>query len=158
MSNSSNSFSFELLTTLGVLFFRCSATEEQIILYVSPNSEMLLGYKPNELVGLPMDCIVNEIHKDNFNLLRSCCASKNIRVNQTYQANHKNGSQVWINETAVGVISENGELQYVEGYLQPDKSGTFTPQKELALGNLYELLSSLRCEIRKSDAYRVAVG
>ena len=71
-----------------------------IFLYVSPACHTLLGYKPEELVGTSIECL---IHPEDASNLMDLLVSPNwndITATVPYRARHKNGEFIWLETTA----------------------------------------------------------
>lgn len=78
---------------------------DAIYTFVSPSSKRILGYEPEELIGVnPYDLF----HPESISLMRgyrNTVLSTSDVVESTYRIRHKNGSYVWL-ETTSGTIRD----------------------------------------------------
>ncbi len=78
------------------------------ILYVTPSCEALYGYRPDELVGLPLAsiCDARDLDRVSAELARLDEATAPVRVD--LRARRKDGSTVWVEATAKLLFGDLG--------------------------------------------------
>ena len=81
---------------------------EGIILYISPSSESILGYKPEELIGLN---VFDLYHPEDSALMKEtylrATTSDNITI--VFRWRHKDGHYVWIESTGKAIRDSRGK-------------------------------------------------
>ncbi len=99
--------------------------------YISPQSEKILGYRPDEWVGVK-DFWKNKIHPDDRkDAVKYCHQKVKDGENHTfeYRMKHSKGHYIWIRDV-VTVIQDNGKPSILRG-LMMDITETRKAQKEL---------------------------
>ncbi|MEI6131207.1 MAG: HD domain-containing phosphohydrolase [Bacillota bacterium] len=109
--------------------------------YVSPSSKGILGYEPEELVGVnPYDLF----HPDSINLIRkthdTILAETGVTVN-TYQIKRKNGDYIWLETSNQAVVDEkSGESTSI---LCVSRDVTARIEQEILLSKMVEFAEEL---------------
>jgi PAS domain S-box-containing protein len=90
-------------------------TTETLLLYISPASETLLGYKPEEMIGRSiLEIIHPDDHPQLTRLLTSGPAEPTVYT-ITFRARSKNGSYIWLETTARAILDrETGAVLEIQ--------------------------------------------
>ncbi|NEO26164.1 MAG: EAL domain-containing protein, partial [Kamptonema sp. SIO4C4] len=88
-------------------------------LYVTPSSETLLGYPPEELIGRdPYDFFHPEdrdrIRRESHNALLQGNSNPDNNQPITYRARRKNGDYIWLETLARGILDEQGKVIHIQ--------------------------------------------
>ncbi|MEP7285603.1 MAG: PAS domain S-box protein [Chloroflexota bacterium] len=87
----------------------CLASLDSKLIYVSPSSERLLGYSPEELIGVEGGSL---IHPDDLALVRSQGREQSIRGLSTtlaYRMRKKSGEYIWVETHLQPIVNSNGK-------------------------------------------------
>lgn len=99
--------------------------------YVSPMSEQIIGYKPEELIGKPFsDFLEPATRQDTVNYFRNIADSKLAFKNLENIAIHKNGRKVYLETSGIPIFNISGEFI---GYRGIDRDITEKRNIEAAL-------------------------
>ncbi|MCF8009315.1 MAG: sensor domain-containing diguanylate cyclase [Halanaerobiales bacterium] len=85
--------------------------------YVSPQAERILGYKPNEWLGL--DFWVNHVHHEDRDEAKSYCLQCTAKGEDhvfEYRFRKKDGTYAWIRDE-VSVVMQDGEPKKIRGFM-----------------------------------------
>ena len=82
--------------------------------YVSPSVESLVGYSPDEFLGMDNKTTLKMIHPDDVPVLRDAIArsEKTGRANAEYRQRSKNGDYIWISNRISVVEDSSGRPLY----------------------------------------------
>ena len=69
-------------------------------LYASPAAEVLLGYKPEELINRYARDLIHPLDRDTFNYSTAEVLTTNGSLTLSYRIRHKNGHYIWFETTS----------------------------------------------------------
>ncbi len=75
-------------------------------LYASPASEVLLGYKPEELIDRYARDLVHPLDRDNFNYSTAEVLTTSGSLTLSYRIRHKDGHYIWFETTSRAFIQD----------------------------------------------------
>ncbi|MCG8615510.1 MAG: sigma 54-interacting transcriptional regulator, partial [Desulfobacterales bacterium] len=108
----------DLIGNLPGMAFRCLNDRDLTIIYASRGSESLLGYQPRDLVV--KQAFRKIVHRDdlarNFEVLNTLSVS-DPRYRLIYRIRTSQGSDKWVREEGIGIFSDDGEMQFIDGLL-----------------------------------------
>ncbi len=84
-------------------------TAEGICLYVSPASEKILGYHPDELVGVPLYGLIHPEDREHLQVMDPPLLSLKEPSIITVRTQHKNGHYVWLEVSIQSSLSRPHE-------------------------------------------------
>jgi len=111
-------------------------------LYVTPSSQVLLGYPPEELIGCtPYDFF----HPDDQERIRQEAHQRNLEGNPsliTYRIRQKNGNYIWLETLTQAILDERGQIQHLQTTSR-DVSDRVKAQQQLEHDALHDGLTGL---------------
>ncbi len=138
-----------LMNNLPGIVYRCRADDTFTMEFASQGSKRLLGFEPNELLGLGPNAYQNIVHPDDrknmLNLVRETVA-KRRPFSFIYRIRAASGEEKWVWEQGEGVFDDEGQLVALEGFISD-----VTAYKEVELDLRKE---NLRLRSSISDRYR----
>lgn len=93
-------------------FYR--ADKQGRLVMVSPSAEDLLGYRPDELIGIELASLYAKPHSRRFFLSALQANGGRITAHET-ALRHKNGHTVWVSANARFIYDAEGNIDGVEG-------------------------------------------
>lgn len=111
---------FTLLSNLPGMAYRCQNDSARTMTFVSEGCTALTGFPPADLVGNSKTSFMELIHEDDremvLNEIQSALAEK--RPFQTvYRIRSDGDQQKWIWEKGSGVLSSEGDVEALEGFM-----------------------------------------
>jgi PAS domain S-box-containing protein len=86
------------------------------ITYSNPAAQAMLGYDPEELIGRPIESLLNEEDRNRFRYrLRQCVAQKRCWAAVVLRWNQRNGSSRYTESNAVPILGPEGEVAGMRG-------------------------------------------
>lgn len=138
-----------LMNNLPGIVYRCRADDSFSMTFASQGSKRLLGYEPEELLGLGPNAfqrLVNpQDRKNMLKLVRETVAMKRP-FSFIYRIRSAGGQEKWVWEQGEGVLDDHGQLVALEGFISD-----VTAYKEVELDLRKE---NLRLRSSISDRYR----
>ncbi|MDP3444883.1 MAG: PAS domain S-box protein, partial [Ignavibacteria bacterium] len=133
-----------LITNLPGMVYRCLNDEHYTMLYASEGSAKVTGYTPEQFIATNGnirfgDLIVTEYEKPIKKIWDDCIKQK-IPFEFQYQIITASGEIKWIWERGRGVFDENGNLLFLEGYIEDINE---KKKAETALEKERELMQAL---------------
>lgn len=125
------SFFEGLIQNIPAVFFRCSCDENWTIHFVNNAIEEVSGYPASDFILNKHRTFASIIHpNDNPKILE---AVESAMANaETWCVEYRiitiHGETRWVSETGVGIHGDNGQLQYLDGFIQD-----ITEQKKMLL-------------------------
>lgn len=119
--NPSSKFWLNLFNNLSGMFFICLNSSNWDMVYISDGSTDLTGYNPNELLHNNLISYVSLIHPEDYDWLYEKCIKElnnKIACNNEYRIICKKGKVKWVKQIANGIYNDNGELLFIEGYIE----------------------------------------
>lgn len=111
-------------------------------LYVTPSSQALLGYTPEELIGRsPYEFL----HPNDQERVRQEAHQQNLQGQPTlitYRIRHKDGTYIWLETLTLGILDEQGQIQHLQTTSR-DVSDRVKAQKQLEHDALHDNLTGL---------------
>ncbi|HLO91196.1 MAG TPA: ATP-binding protein [Lentimicrobium sp.] len=108
-----------IISHLPGFVYRCKNNDQWTILYVSEACLPLTGYTPQELQTMSgyNDIIVPEYRQQVTNAVAKALAAGES-FEMEYQVNHRSGEKRWFYEYGQGVYDDDGNLLFLEGYVE----------------------------------------
>jgi|GEM_PF-1796132 len=124
-----------LMSNLPGMAYRCLFDKDYTMLFVSEGCVELTGYDPVDMI-MNRNVAFNDIlHPDFNNDLRETIQSS-INSKKQFQAEYKiitkSGEEKWVWEKGVGILSSDGEVDVLEGFIT-DITGLKKTQEELQI-------------------------
>ena len=136
-----------LLANLPGFVYRCALDENYTMKYISSTCFPITGYKPEEFMENNSvtfnDLILPEYLEEIWNYWQVVIAEKQI-FEKEYRIRCKSGDIKWLWERGSGIYDENGELIYLEGYIED------ITQRKLSETNLIQSEANLKRTIEES--------
>ena len=100
--------------------YRCKYDKEWTMIYLSKRCEDITGYKTGDLLYNKKisfnDLIVDEFHAEIYKKWKNAVKNRK-KFSHEYQIKTAKGETKWILEKGVGVYDEDGQLLFLEGYI-----------------------------------------
>lgn len=110
-----------LIHNLPGMVYRCLNDENYTFTYVNEGSLKLTGYSPREFMNDKLTHYGNLIHEkyrdEVFNKIDASIASKSA-FEVEYQIVDRKGQTRWVWERGRPVFDDNGNVEYIEGYIE----------------------------------------
>ena len=110
-----------LLNNLPGFVYQCKNDESRTMIYISSACERITGYKPVELIENKTfsynDLIIEKEQQKLVWEKMQVALKEKKRFNHKYPIQAKSKKIKWLQEKAVGVFSDSGELLYIEGFV-----------------------------------------
>lgn len=123
------------------------------LLYVSPSSELLVGFKPEELIGKNA---FEFYHPDDLELMRKAYANV-VEIPEIatvrYRTLRKDGTYIWVESTGRNIKNDKGEIIEIHGATRDISQ---TKEAEEALKQSEEALRKINTELENKVAKRTA--
>ncbi|MFN4151162.1 MAG: PAS domain-containing protein, partial [Candidatus Sericytochromatia bacterium] len=119
--NPSSKFWLNLFNNLSGMFFICLNSPNWDMVYVSNGSIELTGYNPDELLHNKLISYVSLVHPEDYDCLYEKCINElnnKIACNNEYRIICKKGKVKWVKQIANGIYNDDGELLFIEGYIE----------------------------------------
>ncbi len=102
------------------MMYRCDATMDYNMIFASFGSQRVTGYLPEDFVknGKTFNSIILNEWQDKLWLKWTECIDKQLDFEAEYQIYAKDGSVRWVWERGRPVFGSNGEVLYLEGYIE----------------------------------------
>lgn len=100
--------------------YRSQIDEKWTLEFVSEGCREITGYEADELVGNRVTSFGELIHADDQDYVRRSvdeALAAGRRFEMTYRIRRADGEERWIWERGQGIPSEEGRLQYIEGFM-----------------------------------------
>lgn len=95
-------------TTQNPSRFTIRLSLEGFITYITKNSKLMIGYDPEELIGIHISEIM---HQDDFQRAETECQTKKEEVStDSYRMKKKDGTDLWVEVTKTVINHSNGHL------------------------------------------------
>ena len=90
------------------------------VLYVNEEIKRLTGYSNKDFLDgkRPINSIVHPDDASDRKKEQNELLAKKQRYNLEYRSITKSGKTIWLRDVGTGIYDENGDLKFVEGYLQ----------------------------------------
>lgn len=151
-----------LINNLPGFVYQCKNDEDWTMIFISDSCEEITGYKPDELVGNAIisynDLILEEYKEKVWEGMQRALENKS-RFVLKYPIRTKEKQIKWLEERAVGVFSESGELQHIEGFITDDTQNVRNEEVQKVVFNISssvvhskdtkELTSKIKSELGK---------
>ena len=109
-----------LINKFPSMLYRCNYDDNWSLDFISDGCEDLIGYTNDEMMNNSKIRFTDLIHNDDkdwtFDLLSTALKEKKHYIFE-YRITTKNGTLKWVWEQGIGVYDEEGNLQYIEGYI-----------------------------------------
>lgn len=108
----------ELLENLPGATYLCKNDSNYSVLYIGSKIADILGYTPKEFKDEEIT-LASLIPANELATIRSkvdIALNNREAFHLTYPMEHRNGNQVWVDETGKGIYNKNGELLFIMGY------------------------------------------
>lgn len=127
-----------MISNLQGLAFRCQNDKNWTMEFISEGCVGLTGYQPADLIGNKILSYADLIHPDDRDsvwekIQKALAETKPYHIE--YRIRTASGDEKWVSEQGMGVYSDNGDLQVLEG-LVTDVSDLVQTQKALRKLNL----------------------
>lgn len=109
-----------LISNLNGMVYKCINDENWTMIFVSLGSIDLTGYKPGELIDNKVLSYNELIHPEDRTIVRDeiqKAISERSRFHIEYRIITKGGKIKWVAEQGIGLYSEDGSLEYLEGFI-----------------------------------------
>ncbi|MDY6950757.1 MAG: PAS domain S-box protein [Thermodesulfobacteriota bacterium] len=117
-----------LIGNLQGIAYRCRNDKNWTMEYLSAGCLQLTGYKPDDFIEnrtIPFNELVHPDDRQSlWDQIQTAVAEKRP-FHQEYRIITKTGQEKWVSEQGVGLFSDDGRLQALEGFITD-----ITPQKE----------------------------
>ena len=123
-----------LISNLPGMVYRCGASEEYIIEYVSDGCIELTGYSPSYFLGKPLSQYIDSLHPDDRHTsmkAKRLALEEKRPFNIKYRIVDASGSEKWMWEQGRGVFSHDGKLENIQGVIL-DITDSVRTEKALA--------------------------
>ena len=110
----------ELVEQLPVAVYVDSDDDLPHCLYISPNIERILGYRPDEVIADP-DLWWRATHPDDRTRVRElfdACLGTGSPIRTEYRMVRPNGEEVWVRDSSVLVLSDEGKRLAWQGVIE----------------------------------------
>lgn len=110
-----------LLNNLPGMFYRCKNDKDWTMEWVSAGCELVTGYNDSELIDNKIVSYRDLVHPEDRDWLWNICSvhlKKRESCNNEYRIICKRGRIRWVREVANGIYDNNGNLLYIEGFVQ----------------------------------------
>ncbi|QIF01572.1 PAS domain-containing protein [Roseimicrobium sp. ORNL1] len=109
-----------LLSNLPGAAFRCRQDHARTLEFISEGCTELSGYEPADLIGNSKVSFARLMHPDDLPTVQGAIAEA-LAAGRTYEATYrihaKDGKERWIWERGQGISSENGRVDFLEGFI-----------------------------------------
>jgi PAS domain S-box-containing protein len=109
-----------LLSNLPGAAFRCRQDNARTLEFISEGCTELSGYEPSDLIGNSKVSFARLMHPDDLPTVQGAIAEA-LAADRTYEATYrihaKDGKERWIWERGQGITSENGRVDFLEGFI-----------------------------------------
>ena len=109
-----------ILGNLPGMVYKCAFDEERTMEFVSEGSEVLTGYKPDDLVQNQTPTYTSLIHPDDRNSIMEVigrAVTRRVQFRLTYRIITSQMKFRWVWEQGAGVYSSDGEIIGLEGFI-----------------------------------------
>lgn len=115
-----------LLSKLPGFVYRCSNDENRSMYFISEGCKEITGYSSDEFLSnkITFGEIIHPLYRETLHLRWNQSLSEKKLFEDYYPIITKDGKNKWIWERGSGVFSDEGELLFIEGFIQD-----FTAQK-----------------------------
>ncbi len=110
-----------LVGNLPGMAYRCQNDTQWTMIYVSSGCEAVTGYLRDELEQNKLVDYSDLIHSEDRDWLWSKCQlalERRVPCSNIYRIVDRAGEVRWVQERATGVYTEDGTLQFVDGFIQ----------------------------------------
>jgi len=110
-----------LIQNIPAIFYRCACDKSWTTHFMNNAIEDLTGYPANDFIANNVRTFTSIIHPDDsrkvsFSILNA--VSNEQRWGIEYRLITTSGEVKWVAETGVGIFSESGQLEYLDGFIQ----------------------------------------
>lgn len=109
-----------LMSNLPGMAYRCKNNEVYTMLFVSDGCKELTGYEPDELINNNKIIYGDLIHQDDkdriWNEVQNALMEKQ-QFQLEYKIITKCGKEKWVWEKGIGIVSKNGKVDHLEGFI-----------------------------------------
>ncbi|MDP3462349.1 MAG: PAS domain S-box protein [Bacteroidales bacterium] len=111
-----------LISNLPGMVYRCQLDKDYTMTFVSEGSKIVTGFTPLQFVSLSStvsfnDLILPEYRQSIWNKWLELTES-GLPFEEEYEIMDANGQRKWVWERGRGVLDDNGNLQFLEGYIE----------------------------------------
>lgn len=109
-----------MISNLPGFIYRCANDENYTMYYISDACTMITGYLPEELIDnttISFAELIDERDIDTIKSLWNKSVSQNMPFQFEYRIKTRSGETRWIRERGRPVLSNTGELEYLEGFI-----------------------------------------
>jgi PAS domain S-box-containing protein len=100
--------------------YRCRNDRDYSMLHISEGIERLCGYSAEEFIDSRMRAFSTVIFPDDLEAVYSA-VDQSLATRQKWEIDyrlvHRSGKPIWVHEVGAGVLSDSGELLYLEGFV-----------------------------------------
>ena len=110
-----------LVSNLPGMAYRCQNDADWTMIYISAGSEMVTGYRPDELIGVADRSFLGLVHVDDRDSLRENRASSidaGTECRNIYRIVGKANQVRWVLDSASGVLADDGTVKFIDGFIQ----------------------------------------
>lgn len=111
-------------------------------LYVSPSCTTLLGFQPEELVGLHPDHLIHPNDVERIRLEEHLFTLQGAPLSTTHRCRRKDGTYIWLETLAKPIVDETGQVVQFQTSSR-DVTERVEAQEQLAHDALHDSLTNL---------------
>lgn len=141
-------FLSNLIDNLPGFIYRCANDKDWTMYYISENLNFITGYNTNEFINNNQlrfnDIILPEFRDYVWNEIQEAIKNKS-HYEIEYKIKKKSQEEIWVSEKGQPVFNNNGDLMYLEGFIQD-----ITAQKVLN-DQLYQISEKYKNLIEKME-------
>ena len=110
-----------LVSNLPGMAYRCQNDADWTMIYVSAGSEMITGYRPEELIepaDLSYASLVYSDDREWLKAKRRSSIEAGTECRNVYRIVGKAGQVRWVLDCASGVVTDDDPIKYIDGFMQ----------------------------------------
>lgn len=110
----------DLIQNIPAVFYRCECDGNWTMLYINRAIQTLSGYPASDFIANSVRTYASIIHADDVayvDEIVNTAVQRHESWSFEYRIVDSDGGVKWVVETGVGVFSETGELQFLDGFI-----------------------------------------
>lgn len=150
-----------LIENLPGYVYRIDYGKTKTPIFISNQFEEITGYSVEEYLEKHVITFRQEVHKDDLQRLKNC-VDEALKVKESYSCEYrittKQKTEKWLLEKGKGIFTNDGKLQYLEGFVIDVTDRKKSEQLAVQLKENDELLSNIIKNIPRGVVYQYTVN